>query len=588
MGAAWRHNDAVRTGIIFRLLCAVTVAFVLAGATFAAPKINVNVKDGETISGQFKFRVTVESDELITQVEFSVGDDLRDTDSSTPYEFSLDTLAESDGDLTVTFAAYTESGASTKKTVKLKVDNGLGKGAEYHVQKANEALAVSKWDEALASGRVALKITPGYVPARIAMARANLGKGVLDAAQKFAEDAVAAEPNNAQALQILAAVNLQKAFNIVNRGTDRAAVLATIKSATTAAIEAQRKVLENAVDAFGKVDDSNRMAYVDACIRASRFSRALEQLGPLFQKQYRDSAIANKYVFTLMRANRTKEAGQAMAQHKKYGTLDGYGYALYAILLDEQGKSQEAQDAEREAILGDGENLGVRTAQAYLALRRLKTDVLNKLAQDLAKDESQRPEVTYYLATVRFKLDDFEDSRKWFERTLLTDPTLYDMYIERANQAIGLAISGRLTDTKDVEYQYDVAKVFFEAALVAKPESFEGLTGMAIVSLLQKKVDDAVRFARAAVAAGPEYAAAHYALAAMLNAKGKALTSTRTTANQAQLDVEIAKINAESLKEAETAGKLDKANLEGRSVPDIVVCWRYFWRYGRTPLITAP
>jgi len=116
---------------------------------------------------------------IITQVEFYVGSDLRDADTSTPYEFKLDTLEVEDGELKVTFAAYTSDGKSTKKALSLTVDNGVSKGAEFHVQQGEEFLRNSKWDDAINAGRVALKAKKGFNPARMVLARAYMGKNVF-------------------------------------------------------------------------------------------------------------------------------------------------------------------------------------------------------------------------------------------------------------------------------------------------------------------------------------------------------------------------------------------------------------------------
>jgi hypothetical protein len=159
----------------------------------SAIQINVNTKEGDVIAGDYVFRVTAISDKPVTQVESYVGEELRDTDASTPYEFRMDTLAEKEGPLKVTFAVYTTENESAKKSLSLRVDNGLDKGAEFHVARANELLTVSKWDEAVQAARVALKAKAGHNPARLAMARAYQGKGVLDNAQRFAEDANAAD-----------------------------------------------------------------------------------------------------------------------------------------------------------------------------------------------------------------------------------------------------------------------------------------------------------------------------------------------------------------------------------------------------------
>src|SRR5436309_960972 len=97
----------------------------LAAAMLAFPvqklDISVNVKPQESISGIRQFHIAVTSDDPVTQVEFYVGSELRDSDSSVPYEFKLDTIEEKDGDLQLTFAVYTTKGDSSKKVIKVKI-----------------------------------------------------------------------------------------------------------------------------------------------------------------------------------------------------------------------------------------------------------------------------------------------------------------------------------------------------------------------------------------------------------------------------------------------------------------------------------
>lgn len=192
-----------------RLLTFTAIGLALASVANAAVTVTPNVKDGDTISGEFTFKVGVESESLVTSVEFYVAGDLRDTDDSTPYEFTVDTLNEQQGTLEVTFAAYNQKGESAKKTLKVKIDNGLDKGAAFHIEQGMDALRNSKWDDATNSARIALKIDPNNNSARVLMARANLGKGVLDLAEKYAEDAAAAQPDDLDVMNLLTAVNLR-------------------------------------------------------------------------------------------------------------------------------------------------------------------------------------------------------------------------------------------------------------------------------------------------------------------------------------------------------------------------------------------
>jgi len=535
-------------------------------------ELEVDAKDGAVIKGEHVFKVLVKSDHPVTQVEFYVGDDLRETDQSTPYEFRLDTLAESEGSVKLMFAAYSSEGENAKKTITVTVNNELPKGADAHVAMGRDALQVSKWDEAMYHARVALKIQAGYNPARMVMARANYGKGVLDLAQKFAEDVVATDAANVEALELLAGINLRKAFSAVARGgSDRNETLKLVSSSLKTAIANRKKSLETQFEKMGPPTDANWKAYDDAAIRAGRYSLALMDLRPRFTKDNTDFSIANRLVYSQLRSGRVADAGKTMETFRKYGTFDGYGYGLSAALYGYFGDEDKAREAEKEAILGDGESLGVRTIQAYLALRRNDAGVLSQLARRLAETDSQVPEVQYYLACVNYMQGDYEPARRAFEASILAEPVNPAMLVERGNQAILQAQTFK-PDTPNLEqekgYQYAYARAMFEAALEARPESFEALTAMALLSLYENKTADALSWARAAVASGPDYAAAHYALSAALGMSDR-------TAREAE-------------KEAEKAGKLDPPNLEGRSTPGVGDAFVYFYRHGRFFVFVAP
>jgi hypothetical protein len=98
-----------------------------------------------------------------------------------------------------------------------------------------------------------------------------------------------------------------------------------------------------------------------------------------------------------------------------------------------------------------------------------------------------------------------------------------------------------------------------------------------MVNLMQGKLQDAVKFAEAAVTANQNYAAGHYVLSAAYSEASK-------YANGAQK----AKLITESQKSNLKAGTLDKANLEGREIPNAAAVFRYFETRGRTMVMTPP
>jgi hypothetical protein len=117
--------------------------------------------------------------------------------------------------------------------------------------------------------------------------------------------------------------------------------------------------------------------------------------------------------------------------------------------------------------------------------------------------------------------------------------------------------------------------MMIDAALIARPESHEALTAATLHAQATNNAADAVKFARAAVAAAPQYAGGPYALAAALQ------LSSRTQADATNM-------LAESRQMLTLAGELDRSNLQGREVPSVQQLWRYLVGAGRTPVMAPP
>ncbi len=542
-------------------------ALVVSGVSLAGAQLVVNTttRAGDTIRGEHRFRVTVQSNSLVSQVEFYVNDNLVATDESTPYEFVLDTLLQNDGPLKVTIAAYNAGGESRKMDLNLKVDNGMALGVKHHVDIAEAALTEGKWDAAIAAGRVAIKIDPNDNSARMVMARAYFGKGVFDLAQKFAEDVVTSDSSNIPAKELLAGINLRQAFRALTIAGDRDRTLETVSSALKSAARSRRESLAEQMDKFGAVTDANRMRYVDMVNNSGRFSLAIDVLTPLFERNEVDSMIANRLIYAQLRAGRYSDASKTMTRHTRRGEPDAYGYALKAVIDNWFGDEVASNAAEREALLNDPSNMGVRTAQAFLALRRGNPGTFASITGSLAESAGSSPITNYYLTALNFMQAQFSSSDATFQAALLADPGMYQIYLEKFNQTISYYYSQGLTGD-DKRYQLAFAKAFAEGALEAKPESFEALTALTVLALIEENWADAIKFGQAAVAAGPEYGAGNYALAGAHFGSGNSPEGIRVMAN---------------------ASKYDKY-LDGIRAPKPNEAWRYFYRNGRTPLLAPP
>lgn len=562
----------------------------------------MDIKDGDVVTAERTFVVKVQAKNPITQVEFYVGDDLRETDSSTPYEFHLDALSEAEGELAVKFSAYTNQGENASKTVKIRIDNGLSKGADFHVGHADELLAVSKWDDAIRACRIALKAKSDYNPARLRMARAYMGKGVYDQAQKYAEDALNADPNYLDAADLLSAINLKRAFTTFHRTGEQKETLNTIGAALKAAVTNRKKILEAAVEKLEPATDANAIPYADAAIRAGRYSAAISALNGVFRRDTREAKVANRLAFAQMRGGRFRDAMLTLTENNRQGGLDAYGWALRAVLHTLGGQYAEADDAMRQAVLSDSEDLGVRTAQTFLAIARNRTDTLRQLATNLKKDEGQRSEANYYLAVLYAKLGEFSSFRDSFERCVLAEPTNYDMYVYRGNESLAQVAGGRI-DEGQKSYHVAAAIMYYQTALEARPEAAEALAGLALAYIHDKKPAEAIKYARGAVAASPGYAAGQYVFshtclalegeyragadALLRSSKDGVLNNEQRERYRTMLD-DAAKFGKEGQTANLTAGQLDRTNLEGREIPRLADAYNYFAKNGRIPLISAP
>ena len=528
--------------------------------------VSVNVKPGESISGVRHFRVTVISDDPVTQVEFYVGSELRDSDSSIPYEFDLDTIEEKDGDLPLTFAAYTTKGDSAKKAIVVKVDNGVSLGAAVHVSKGIDFLHDSKWDDAIIEGRIALKASPTDNQARMVMARAYLGKGQLDKAQKYAEDWQQSDPKSPDANALVTDVDLHRAFDTFSRGSDPASALKAIQDAFKAAIDTRQNVLYSAMDKIGQPTDDNLLQYADAAIISGRYSMAITALQPHFRSHVDNPAISNRLAYAEINSGRLEEALDTLTQVEKLAKLDPYGAAMMGVLQGIASNPAASDKYIAQAVAAAPEDLGVRTCEAFLSLRAHNRDQLAKLTQDMAQDAGEKPEVNYYLSALADETGDFDQGRTYFQTAVFAEPLSEESYLEEGNNSLNFAVLSK-NNPNDKKLQINSAIAMYQTALECRPESYRGLEGLALCSMLSGDKDSAVKYAEAAMKSAPTQPSPHFTYAAALSATGHA---------------------TEAFQENQLAMRYDPVLLKGRVVPNNYEAFLYFYKFDRMPVITLP
>ena len=568
-----------------------------------APQLVVtpDISSGDVITRERTIKVRVQSDSLVTQVEFYVGDELRDSATSTPYTFKLDPLNEKDGDLRLTFTAYTSKGDKASKAVTVKIDTGLSKGAAANTTIAEDYLTQTKWDDAIYAARVALKADPNYNPARLALARAYMKKGVYDKAQQFAEDALKTEPNSPEALELMSAIQLRRAFNSYAT-SDPKSVITTMADAIKQGIDSHRKVLESEFDRLPAPNDSNLLHYADVSIRTERYSAAISALTPKFMTNNFPSDLGDRIAYSQLRLGRFQDLLKTLDQMDKAKTITAYGRAILSTVYAFQGDDTKSDAAMTEALSDNPDDLGVRTAEAYIALRRNNLSTLTQLSKSLNTDVGQLPEANYYASVLNNRLHNYDQADVAFLNTVLAEPLSFFMYIERGNEALARLATAKSLSADQKQEMLSLAETMFQAAVEAKADSVEALTAMTIVKVLEQKPRESADFANAAVQAYADYAPAHYAAAnvywALQNQISEQVDKLRHDSSAANDPATRDKINSLSLEvandkkraqdELATAIKLDQKRLYGNEMPKVLDTFVYFYVYGPLPLVTPP
>lgn len=556
------------------------VIAILARTGYASVPVTVNLQPGEVISGSREIRVSVgEVKGLVQQVEFYLNGDLRETVSGYPYIFKLNSLDLDDGDAKLEFQVQTTEGEKGSASVTVKIDNGVDKGVAYHVKQAQDYLSDSKFAEAEISGRLALKAAKKLQdsgtnfdekrdlnPARVVLARAYLGLAKYDRAQKFAEDALAADPNNSSLMSLVGGVNLKRALHMVDRDGDPDQARERVKSALISAIDRQKAILEERLDKLGEPTLQNAIEYADLAMRAGRYPRAVKALLSPVQKNPERADLGNRLAYAQMKAERYSDARATLRALQRQGRVNAYTYALEAILDNLAGQTEATEADIKEAILNGGDDLGVQLAQAHLAIQNGKMGVLGEILQKVHKDFHDAPEIDVYLSSYMTRTGKPEAARMFFEQAVLENPLLTEAFLLEARSALILAASPKASRDQR-EFQLKTSRMYYDVALATRNESAEALLGVAFCEAFAGNADKSISMAQAAVAASPTYAAAPYAVAAFYR-------------------------SARNVDDAEKyfaiAQKLDKANLEGKDMPKAFDALRYFLRYGAGPIITPP
>jgi tetratricopeptide (TPR) repeat protein len=546
----------------FFTFCALAVA----ASALAKIEITSSVKSGDKIAGTVDVKVTVSADSTVNSVEFYVNGELRSTDTSTPYTYTLDTMPEKEGALKLTIGAYTSAGESKKVDLALTVDNGVSLGAKFHVDNAVKFLQVSKWDEALQAARVALKADENSADAKIAMARAYMGKQEFDKAQQWAEDAMITK-ESVQVHELLAVINADRAFSIISRSGDRGDALKNIVTALKAAVTQKKASVDKQLAELGPITDTNRLQVVDLLMQKHDYSAARRALLPKFNEGTPALKIGNRLIYATFRSGRIDESFRLMELMRKKEVMDSTTYALDAALRAYYRHWDLAESAIRDGGFDDPNNPALISSAAYVALMQGNKAAAGSQVRRMLDKNVDDSAALYFTQTLMFFTGQYSEARRYFHKAIVKDPLTFESFIERGYEALAIVQNPPAGFEKDKPIVLEQALAFFQLAQEVKADSAAALNGIALAKLYQGKGAEALVSAKAAAAAGPEFPWTHYTLAAAYNSTG---------------DYRAA------ITEVDEGGKLDPHVLRGRNVPSTGEAFDYTYRYARLPLLVMP
>jgi len=535
----------------------------LASSAVAADiKINSSLRSGDKIAGVVNVRVTVTSDVPVNQVEFYHDGRLLLADRSTPYEVVINTIVEREGNYDLEIAVYLTNGESKRETLRLIIDNNVGAGAAAHTANAVKFLQVGNYDGAIQAGLVALKADDDYVPAKLVIARAYYEKSEFAEAQTFAEGALIAG-DNVEAYEILASIFVKRSFRMLATGTDRMQAVSDIKQSLLEGVRNKRKAIQMQIRALGAPTNENRFQLASLHIQNNEFAAVTRIMREVYDPFDPDTRVANFLLYSLMRQGRIKDAYQVVEEINKNGAPDETSFALMAAAYATYRNFDKADENLRNAALAGAEDHPTKmTAAAFVAIKKNDRAAMQSQVRAMVQRNVVRPEAIFYLSVLYTYLNDLNAARDAFERAVVADPLLYDAYIQDGYLSLGKAVR-----TQDKELLLAQAQSYMEVALEAMPDSPEALNGLAIVYLMQNKNSDALRFAEAAVRAGPEYAWTWYTYSCALDRARKTI---------------------EARDAVRKAGDIDPERIRGRAIAVVEEAWDYTVTQGRIATVVPP
>jgi tetratricopeptide (TPR) repeat protein len=436
------------------------------------PSVKFTLTDGAKVSDTTPIvaRASTDDDTGIDKVEFAVDDQLKATDSSTPYSFDWDTLAETEGSHTITATAFDAKGRTARAKITLTIDNELSKGADAHAESAMAALKEGNLPVATNYARRALKLAPGNLMAARALAGIYREKGEYSQALSILEKATLPE-DDIDTRADLVSLHILKG--------DSADTTEEFLKEATAAGEVYKKLQELRVAKLKKEDTNLRntnIALGDAEFAAGDLNAAMREYQKAGPSDTAPVEVINRLILANINTGKLKEADTLIRQLTRAKRADSVTQTLVALMQYNEHDLVAAQKSVSKGV-EDG-TLASLILGSYIDLAMGQRKKAQAKGEQIFAIAPNLPEVHLLRSYLE---DDAGDQHKEVVRVLRLNPTMPEAYVDRGFQ---------LMLARDAK-RFESADPILDMALKLDPKNNYALMAKSLSMISQKRPNEA-------------------------------------------------------------------------------------------------
>lgn len=567
---------------------------------FGQPKFTIKIsgneaKSGASISGIVNVEALIDTDDLITGVEFRVVGEVRGIDASTPYEFEWDTIADKEGSTDLVIVAKLQNGQQARHTMNLNIDNQVGLGGQAHLDRANEFFRNGQTARAVLSARIALKADESLNAARTLLAQSYIREGKLREALAAADALAMRASESSEAFALKSRIHYRRARANVGEFAEEMAM----------GVDAAVRAMEIRTKMASSANGAEALALqADAAYIRGDYDQAANLFAQLSDGDPRNVRHINRWLQANLRAAKYREAIVIATNAENRGTADDYTFVALGLAHAMQNRTNEAASAFAKARQKNADSHHLKRAQAFLDIRDGKHAAARNALIALQNDSDNSAETAFLLTWAHASMREYDRANEQFWRTLDLDPLYVDALVLRGFESIGE--SARPGDEQFAES----ARSYFALAIKARPNHGQAQLGdlfamaMAIHYWLRDIAADdpdqkelAYKHAREMQTRIPQLinshrgqAWFHFGMGIVMEQAGK-LRLASSNASDAELrqdDARRDKLSRDAEREVGIAQQIEKDRIPAASVPAPIRGLETLWRLLFPPMMSNP